>query len=79
MLGDESFQLPTEREELSRLDLNVARFSLEAAGDLVEQILACGKATRFPFVPPRTITAAMPIALPTHRVCTAGLMNCVVS
>src|SRR5207237_1435980 len=39
VLGDDLLERPPEREHLTRLDLDVARLSLETAGDLVEQDL----------------------------------------
>ncbi len=79
VLGDHLLQPPAEREHLTRLDLDVARLALETAGDLVEQDLGVRKRDSLPLVPPRTINAAIPIAMPTHIVCTSGRTNCIVS
>ena len=43
------------------------------------RILAFGSANRFPAAPPASSSAPMLIAIPTHVVCTSGLMNCIVS
>ena len=78
VLGDDR-RVPPEREHLTRLDLDVARLPLETAGDLVEQDLGVRQGDPLPLVPPRTISAPIPIAVPMHIVCTSGLMNCIVS
>jgi hypothetical protein len=75
VLGDDLLELPPEREHLTRLDLDVVTSPSKPPETWLSKILACGRATCFPLVPPRTISAPIPIALSTHIVITSGLTN----